>query len=184
MRNVAGTARAPAQQYRFLLVPAIWAGRRSKCAVSSHAPVKASQARRLEYYLHPRLAIFSAPKLSVTSVEFVFYVLSPCVVRKGTWCSPPPSRSLFAISDAHAASTRTHSVGVYIEDLPVATILRLAEQGNAKYQTYLGYMYETGRNFPQDYQLAAYWYRSQPIKGMSMLNTCLGYFMTEARAFR
>ena len=98
-------------------------------------------------------------------MRFVFYVLSPCVIRKGTLVVAAAIAALFAMSDADAVSTRTHSVGVYIENLPVATILRLAEQGNAKYQTYLGYMYETGRNFPQDYQLAAYWYRCAADQG-------------------
>ena len=40
----------------------------------------------------------------------------------------------------------------------VATIMRLAEAGNASYQAELGYMYEIGVGVPQDYHLAAAWY--------------------------
>src|SRR6478609_3415016 len=98
-------------------------------------------------------------------MRFVFFTLSACGIRKGI-LAVAALTAFFTMSGAHAASTRTHSVvGGYTDNLPVATILRLAERGNAEYQTYLGYMYETGRNFPQDYQLAAYWYRCAADQG-------------------
>jgi TPR repeat protein len=43
--------------------------------------------------------------------------------------------------------------------------VRQAERGNAKYQTYLGYMYQTGQNVPQDYHLAAHWYIAAAERG-------------------
>ena len=99
-------------------------------------------------------------------MRFVFFTFSACGIRKGNLAVAAAMATFFTMSGAHAASTRTHSVvGGYTDNLPVATILRLAERGNAKYQTYLGYMYETGRNFPQDYQLAAYWYRCAADQG-------------------
>jgi TPR repeat protein len=74
--------------------------------------------------------------------------------------------AFIAVGAAPAASLRTHAfVGIYADNVPVVTVVRLAERGNAKYQTYLGYMYETGRNFPQDYQLAALWYRRAADQG-------------------
>jgi uncharacterized protein len=39
-----------------------------------------------------------------------------------------------------------------------ASIVRLAEHGNARAQAMLGFMYEFGRRVPQDYVLAAKWY--------------------------
>jgi TPR repeat protein len=71
-----------------------------------------------------------------------------------------------ALSTAHAASPRNRAVVVTRwDDVPVVTVLRLAERGDAKSQTHLGYMYETGRNFPQDYHLAALWYRRAAEQG-------------------
>jgi TPR repeat protein len=50
-------------------------------------------------------------------------------------------------------------------EFSLVTVVRLAERGSARYQTYLGYMYETGRGVPQDYHLAAYWYRLAAEQG-------------------
>jgi hypothetical protein len=58
--------------------------------------------------------------------------------------------------------------------ISVTTILRLANHGSARDQTYLGYMYETGRNFPQDYELAAYWYRCAAEQGWIHAQFLLG----------
>jgi TPR repeat protein len=71
-----------------------------------------------------------------------------------------------ASGTAHAASPRHPAVAaIGRDDIPVATVVRLAERGSARHQTYLGYMYETGRNFPQDYELAAFWYRCAAEQG-------------------
>jgi uncharacterized protein len=73
---------------------------------------------------------------------------------------------LVAVSAAHAASPRNRAVAVARgADVPIITVVRLAEHGNARYQTALGYMYETGQNFPQDYYLAALWYRRAAERG-------------------
>jgi TPR repeat protein len=44
-------------------------------------------------------------------------------------------------------------------------MVRLAERGNARAQTRLGLMLETGRGLPQDYAEAAYWYRRAAEQG-------------------
>ena len=50
----------------------------------------------------------------------------------------------------------------------------LAERGNAAAQTYLGYMFETGRGVPQNYTDAAMWYRRAAEQGDSLAQYSLG----------
>jgi len=50
-------------------------------------------------------------------------------------------------------------------EVSFAKVVRSAELGSAKYQVVLGYMYETGRGVPQDYHLAAFWYRQVAEQG-------------------
>jgi TPR repeat protein len=75
---------------------------------------------------------------------------------------------LVAASAVYAADTvppRNRVVAVTrADDIPI-TVVQLAEHGNARSQTALGYMYETGQNFPQDYYLAALWYRRAAEQG-------------------
>ena len=52
---------------------------------------------------------------------------------------------------------------------------RLAEQGDAKAQYYLGALYEDGTGVPQDYARAVQWYRSAALKGDPEGQTALGY---------
>src|SRR5436190_8733450 len=47
----------------------------------------------------------------------------------------------------------------------VAKLVRAAEGGNARAQTRLGFMHETGRGVPQDYVVAAMWYRDAAEQG-------------------
>jgi uncharacterized protein len=56
----------------------------------------------------------------------------------------------------------------------VATIMRLAEAGNASYQAELGYMYEIGVGVPQDYHLAAAWYYRAAEQGNVIAQQLLG----------
>ncbi|HKH21184.1 MAG TPA: hypothetical protein VKB53_09955 [Gammaproteobacteria bacterium] len=44
-------------------------------------------------------------------------------------------------------------------EVSFAKVVRSAELGSAKYHAVLGYMYEAGRDVPQDYHLAAFWSR-------------------------
>jgi uncharacterized protein len=41
----------------------------------------------------------------------------------------------------------------------------LADQGNVRAQTYMGFMYEDGRGVPRDYQKAMEWYRLAAAQG-------------------
>ncbi|MGX1324341.1 TPR repeat protein [Bradyrhizobium sp. USDA 377] len=50
----------------------------------------------------------------------------------------------------------------------------LAERGNAAAQTYLGYLFETGRGVPQNYTEAAMWYRRAAEQGDSRAQYSLG----------
>ena len=51
---------------------------------------------------------------------------------------------------------------------------RLAKRGSSYYQTYLGYMYETGRGVPQDYRLAVQWYYLAAEQGNILAQHLLG----------
>jgi TPR repeat protein len=50
----------------------------------------------------------------------------------------------------------------------------LAEQGEAAAQSYLGFMFETGRGVPQNYTEAAMWYRRAAEQGDSLAQYSLG----------
>jgi hypothetical protein len=50
----------------------------------------------------------------------------------------------------------------------------LAERGNPAAQTYLGFMFETGRGVPQNYTEAAMWYRRAAEQGDSLAQHSLG----------
>ena len=50
----------------------------------------------------------------------------------------------------------------------------LAERGEAAAQTYLGYMFETGRGVPRNYTEAAMWYRRAAEQGDSLAQYSLG----------
>jgi tetratricopeptide (TPR) repeat protein len=55
-----------------------------------------------------------------------------------------------------------------------ATVSRLADQGDAKAQTYLGFMYEYGQGVAQDYAQAVMWYRKAADQGYAPAQTGLG----------
>ena len=50
----------------------------------------------------------------------------------------------------------------------------LAERGDAAAQSYLGFMFETGRGVPQNYTEAAMWYRRAAEQGDSLAQYSLG----------
>jgi TPR repeat protein len=53
-------------------------------------------------------------------------------------------------------------------------LIPLAEQGVAAAQSYLGFMFETGRGVPQNYTEAAMWYRRAAEQGDSGAQYSLG----------
>jgi len=50
----------------------------------------------------------------------------------------------------------------------------LAERGNARAQTMLGFLYETGQGVPQAYDAASYWYRRAAEQGDTTAQYLLG----------
>ncbi len=53
-------------------------------------------------------------------------------------------------------------------------LIPLAERGDAAAQSYLGFMFETGRGVPQNYTEAAMWYRRAAEQGDSLAQYSLG----------
>jgi uncharacterized protein len=53
-------------------------------------------------------------------------------------------------------------------------LLPLAERGNARAQTMVGFMYATGRGLPQAYDAAGYWYRLAAEQGDTTAQYLLG----------
>src|SRR5258707_10892321 len=64
-----------------------------------------------------------------------------------------------------AAAPGGGTLRLHVRDVSPASIVRLAERGNARAQAVLGFMYEFGRRVPQDYVLAAKWYFRAAIQG-------------------
>jgi TPR repeat protein len=85
---------------------------------------------------------------------------------------------LALVSTAPAAAGPLQSgIAAYnARNYPVAAklLLPLAEQGYARAQTYVGFMYATGRGVPQDYIAAARWYRHAADQGVAVAQFMLG----------
>ena len=83
---------------------------------------------------------------------------------------------LSALSFAEAATFRQGVSAYNRQDYVLASqiFIPLAEQGQPAAQTYLGYMFETGRGVPQNYTEAAMWYRRAAEQGDSLAQYSLG----------
>jgi TPR repeat protein len=84
---------------------------------------------------------------------------------------------LAAVADPlHAASFRQGVSAFNRQDYVAASriFIPLAERGSAVAQSYLGYMFETGRGVPQNYTEAAMWYRRAAEQGDSLAQYSLG----------
>lgn len=57
----------------------------------------------------------------------------------------------------------------------------MAEQGDPAAQSYLGFMFETGRGVPQNYTEAAMWYRRAAEQGDSLAQYSLGLLYDHGR---
>ena len=77
---------------------------------------------------------------------------------------------------AYAQSFRQGVSAFNRQDYQVASriFIPLAEQGEPSAQTYLGFMFETGRGVPQNYTEAAMWYRRAAEQGDSLAQYSLG----------
>jgi len=61
-----------------------------------------------------------------------------------------------------------------MSEAALMTVFKAAEQGNALAQTILGAIYRYGKDVPQDYQLAANWYRKAAEQGLAEAQFNLG----------
>jgi TPR repeat protein len=55
-----------------------------------------------------------------------------------------------------------------------SSLMVRAERGDARAQTMIGFMYETGRGLPQDYMLASAWYQRAAQQGYPRAQQLLG----------
>ena len=83
---------------------------------------------------------------------------------------------LSAAGPGHAQSFRQGVSAFHHQDYAAASrvFIPLAEQGVPAAQSYLGFMFETGRGVPQNYTEAAMWYRRAAEQGDSLAQYSLG----------
>ena len=84
--------------------------------------------------------------------------------------------SLVIVKPAHAQSLRDGVAAYNRQDYVRASnnFIPLAERGVAPAQTWLGFMFRTGRGVPQNYTEAAMWYRRAAEQGDSLAQYSLG----------
>ncbi len=84
---------------------------------------------------------------------------------------------VLALVAADAASAALRHNGIAHASSPysyAAQVMRAAERGNVRAQAQLGWMYSTGRGVPQNYVLAAKWYRCAAEQGHGGAQFALG----------
>jgi uncharacterized protein len=86
---------------------------------------------------------------------------------------------LFALVGAGPAAAGPLQAGIAAynrHDYPTAArlLLPLAQHGNPKAQTYVGFMFANGRGLPQNYVAAADWYRAASEAGVPVAQFMLG----------
>ncbi|MBR1174274.1 sel1 repeat family protein [Bradyrhizobium sp. KB893862 SZCCT0404] len=121
---------------------------------------------------------------TVGSDEFGFCRAVPQELARGWsrwtgWGSTAALVMIVTLSLATPASAQSLRQGVSAfqrQDYARAsqTFIPLAERGNAAAQTYLGFLFETGRGVPQNYTEAAMWYRRAAEQGDSRAQYSLG----------
>ena len=77
-----------------------------------------------------------------------------------------------ARADAFANGSRAYAAQKYV--LSADIFLPLAEQGDARAQTYLGVMYLRGQGVPQNFRVAAYWLHLAAEAGLPAAQYFLG----------
>ena len=92
--------------------------------------------------------------------------------------------ALAALTPAQAASLSAGLAAYEHQNYnAAAAILRpLAIAGDPRAQSYVGYMYATGRGFPQNYNVAAYWYFRAANQGETTAQYQLGLLYDKATA--
>ena len=99
------------------------------------------------------------------------------VVRKALFGAATIAVLLFSNGDLAQAQSLRDGVAAYNrQDYVRASniFITLAERGVAPAQTWLGFMFQTGRGVPQNYTEAAMWYRRAAEQGDSLAQYSLG----------
>jgi TPR repeat protein len=97
-------------------------------------------------------------------------------LRRGVFIAATAATLLGSADIAGAASFRQGVFAFNRQQYLLASqnFFPLAEQGNPAAQTYLGFMFETGRGVPKNYTEAAMWYRRAAEQGDSLAQYSLG----------
>ncbi|WP_246775237.1 tetratricopeptide repeat protein [Bradyrhizobium diazoefficiens] len=97
-------------------------------------------------------------------------------VRRGRRACAVAVLLLVTAMPAYALSLRQGVSAFQRQDYVTASriFIPLAERGNAAAQTYLGFLFETGRGVPMNYTEAAMWYRRAAEQGDSRAQYSLG----------
>ncbi|WP_426614722.1 tetratricopeptide repeat protein [Bradyrhizobium sp. McL0616] len=97
-------------------------------------------------------------------------------MRRACWMLPATALVLAPVAPAHAQSLRKGVSAFYRQEYATASraFIPLAERGDAAAQTYLGFLFETGRGVPQNYTEAAMWYRRAAEQGDGRAQYSLG----------
>src|SRR4051812_17959541 len=97
--------------------------------------------------------------------------------RRRGWLAGVAVLMLLAAGNLAEAATFRQGISAFNrQDYALASriFIPLAEQGQPPAQTYLGFMFETGRGVPQNYTEAAMWYRRAAEQGDSQAQYSLG----------
>ena len=96
-------------------------------------------------------------------------------MRKRVWLSAFVL-ALAAAAPAAAGPLQAGIAAYNAQDYATAArlLLPLAQHGNAKAQTYCGFMFQNGRGLPQNYVAAADWFRAASEQGVPVAQFNLG----------
>jgi TPR repeat protein len=98
-------------------------------------------------------------------------------LRRGLIVAAAVATLLGMAADAAGAATFRQGVSAFNRQeylLAAQNFFPLAEHGDPAAQTYLGFMFETGRGVPRNYTEAAMWYRRAAEQGDSLAQYSLG----------
>jgi TPR repeat protein len=97
-----------------------------------------------------------------------------CGMRVALWTLGAFILALSLSAPAQADALRERTIVLRTYHGSVARLLAAAERGDARAQTRLGFMHETGDRVPQDFVMAASWYRRAAESGEPNAQYLLG----------
>ena len=98
-------------------------------------------------------------------------------LRRGVLVAMAAAMLLLAATNFAEAATLRQGVSAFNRQnyvLASQILIPFAKRGDPAAQTYLGFMFETGRGVPQNYTEAAMWYRRAAEQGDSLAQYSLG----------